>query len=110
MTPAVLEIESNPDTTTVPLLAAGAVAETQQAAWEKFQSLPPPSRSDEAWRFSTIKALDLASFTAAQSVDDTTREELLDLSTGLDVCAGRMVFANDAMLSREAFEIGRAHV
>jgi Fe-S cluster assembly protein SufD len=102
MTPAVLEIESNPDTAAAPpLLTAGPATETQQAAWEKFQALPLPARTDEAWRFSNLKALDLTPFTAAQPVDEATRDELLARSAGLAASAGRMVFANDTLLARE---------
>jgi Fe-S cluster assembly protein SufD len=37
--------------------------ETKQAAWEKFNALPMPSRTDETWRYSNLKALDLDGFT-----------------------------------------------
>ncbi len=99
MTPAVLEIDASP--TTVRLLDAGPLTDAHAEAWEKFQSLPVPARTDEHWRFSSIKALDLSAYTAPQPIDDTTREELLARSTGLAASAGRMVFANDTLLRRE---------
>jgi Fe-S cluster assembly protein SufD len=37
--------------------------EAKQSAWEKFNALPMPSRTDETWRFSNIKSLDLDGFT-----------------------------------------------
>lgn len=101
MTPAVLEIESTPATGTARLLDAGPLTDGHAEAWEKFQSLPMPVRTDEHWRFSSIKAVDLSSYTAPQPVDDATREELITRSTGLVASAGRMVFANDTFLRRE---------
>lgn len=37
--------------------------EAKQSAWEKFNALPMPSRSDETWRYSNLKSLDLDGFT-----------------------------------------------
>lgn len=105
MTSATLELEASaPATETAPrLIEAGPATDAQHAAWEKFQSTPVPARTDETWRFSSIKALDLSRYTAAQNIDDATREELLARSVSLDASAGRMVFGNDTLLSREIF-------
>ena len=94
-----------------PLLTAGPVLDDQPAwareaklaAWEKFRSLPMPARNDEHWRFSNVKALDLAPFTAPLPVDDAVREDVLARSTALAGAAGRMVFANDQLLARDVF-------
>jgi Fe-S cluster assembly protein SufD len=107
MTPGVLEIEPSAPATaeaSARLLEAGPATDSQQSAWETFQSLPLPARTDEAWRFSTIKALDLSRFTTAQSIDDATREDLLRRSEGLDRSAGRMVFGNDTLLTRDIYQ------
>jgi Fe-S cluster assembly protein SufD len=102
MTPAVLEIESHPDTATaVPLLDAGPATEAQRSAWEQFLALPMPVRTDEAWRFSNIKALGLDGYSAPLPVDDEARETLLERTQHLSVSAGRMVFANDQLIDRE---------
>src|SRR4051812_29407348 len=76
--------------------------ETQSAAWEKFDTLPMPARTDEAWRFSTRKALDLSGFTAPAGVPEPVGHELVGRSQadGLGAIAGRMVFANDQFLQR----------
>lgn len=37
--------------------------ETKKAAFNQFNALPLPSRTDETWRFSSLKGLDLAGFT-----------------------------------------------
>ena len=75
--------------------------ERQQAAWEEFGMLPMPARNDEAWRFSDIKALDLAVFQRAQAVTDADRSALLARSPGLAETSGRIVFANDRLLAQE---------
>ncbi|MBW8782259.1 MAG: Fe-S cluster assembly protein SufD [Verrucomicrobia bacterium] len=36
--------------------------ETKKAAWNQFNALPMPARTDETWRFSSIGSLDLAGF------------------------------------------------
>jgi Fe-S cluster assembly protein SufD len=75
--------------------------ERQQAAWEKFKQLPMPVRTDETWRFSDIKALDLSPFRRAQAIANADRAALLARSLGLAETAGRMVFANDRLLAQE---------
>lgn len=37
--------------------------EAKKAAWHQFTALPMPSRTDETWRFSKLKGLDLDGFT-----------------------------------------------
>ena len=75
--------------------------ERQQAAWEKFTQLPMPVRTDENWRFSDVKAVDLSPFHRADAIADADRIALLARSTGLAETAGRMVFANDHLLTQE---------
>lgn len=73
------------------------------AGWEEFQRLPMPERTDEAWRFATVKALDLSAFRTPFPVSDEARAQLVGRSRGLEKVSGRMVFANDQLLSREVF-------
>jgi hypothetical protein len=40
----------------------------QAEAWTRFTSTPMPTRKDQAWRFSNVNALDLASFVVNDSV------------------------------------------
>ena len=75
--------------------------ERQQAAWEKFTQLPMPVRTDENWRFSDVKAVDLSPFQRAEAIADADRAALLARSTGLAETAGRMAFANDRLLTQE---------
>ena len=102
MSTAVLETEQPPQTASaVSILSAGPATPAQIEAWETFERLPMPKRTDEAWRFANLKHLDLARFTAPLPVDEAAREELLARSRGLDAVAGRMVFGNDQLLSRD---------
>ena len=102
MTPAVLEIEATPNLeTTARLLDAGPASESQRDAWEKFQSIPMPVRTDERWRFSNVKTIDLSPYAGVLPVDDAAREELIARSTGLAASGGRMIFANDQLLTHE---------
>jgi Fe-S cluster assembly protein SufD len=80
---------------------AGWFRELQFEGWEKFESLPMPARTDEKWRFATVKAIDISSFTKPLPVSDSARRELIDRSSGLAQSAGRMIFANDQLLERE---------
>jgi Fe-S cluster assembly protein SufD len=73
----------------------------QSEAWSAFQSLPMPKRTDEAWRFANLKAIDLSSFVKPLPVSEEVRADLLARSQGLKEVAGRMVFANDQLLQRE---------
>ena len=74
-------------------------SEQQQAAWTQFQSLPMPARTDPAWRFSNVGALDLAPYATARPLSAADAREVLSRSTGLDESSGRLVFADDQLLA-----------
>ena len=44
-------------------------AEHRPAAWQKFAGLPMPARTDQAWRFSSLKALDLGPYRAGRAAE-----------------------------------------
>jgi Fe-S cluster assembly protein SufD len=73
----------------------------QRAAWTQFQSLPMPARTDQAWRFSNIGALDLSPYSPGGALSDADRREILERSVGLDETSGRLVFADDYFLERD---------
>ena len=75
--------------------------EQQQVAWTEFQSLPMPVPKDQAWRFSNVKALDLAPYQLPGALSDAEARDLLDRSTELSETGGRMVFADDHFLERD---------
>jgi len=70
-------------------------------AWKTFEQTPLPARTDESWRFATIKSLDLSGFTRALPVDEAVAADLIQRSASSLKTAGRMIFANDQLLSRE---------
>ena len=76
-------------------------ADQQRAAWTQFQSLPMPARTDQAWRFSNLGALDLSPYSAVGPVSEGDGREILERSTGLDQISGRLVFADDHILERD---------
>ncbi|MDD5349014.1 MAG: Fe-S cluster assembly protein SufD [Chthoniobacteraceae bacterium] len=71
------------------------------AARQQFDALPMPGRTDETWRFANFKALDLTPFAETSAPFNGDRDRLLKGSAGLAEAAGKMVFANDTLLSRE---------
>jgi Fe-S cluster assembly protein SufD len=73
----------------------------QRAAWEQFESLPQPTRKDQAWRFSNVGLLDLAPFKTSPPLSEDDRKNILKYSCGLDEHAGRMIFANDQLIERD---------
>ena len=75
--------------------------EQQHAAWEKFESIPRPTRKDQPWRFSNVDLLDLAPFKLSGAVSDQARAAILEQSNGLDEVAARLVFAGDQLLERD---------
>ena len=72
----------------------------QRAAWQKFESIPRPTRKDQPWRFSNVDLLDLASFKIPVALSEDDRKNILKYSTGLERFAARMIFANDQLVER----------
>ena len=104
MSTAVLDVRASSDLArfaSVPIAEAGPATPRQQQAWQRFTALPAPKRGDEKWRFTNLKATELSPFTTATPVADGDQESVLESSLGLSEIAGRMVFANDDLLSRE---------
>ncbi|MEY2544396.1 MAG: Fe-S cluster assembly protein SufD, partial [Verrucomicrobiota bacterium] len=74
--------------------------EQQTAAWEKFESIPRPTRKDQPWRFSNVDLLDLAPFKVSPALSDDDRANVLKYSRGLDEFAARLIFAGDQLIER----------
>ena len=73
----------------------------QRPAWKQFESLPKPTRKDQAWRFANVDLLDLTPFKFGGTLSDHDRAEILDQSRGLDEVAGRLIFAGDELVQRD---------
>ncbi len=74
--------------------------EQQTAAWERFESIPRPTRKDQPWRFSNIDLLDLAPFKVSPALTEDDRANVLKYSRGLNEFAARLIFANDQLIER----------
>src|SRR5437773_8703495 len=73
----------------------------QRVAWKQFESLPSPTRKDQAWRFANVGLLDLKPFQISPPLSEDDRKNILKYSRGLDHYAARMIFANDQLIERD---------
>jgi Fe-S cluster assembly protein SufD len=73
----------------------------QREAWEQFESLPKPTRKDQAWRFANVGLLDLSPFQYGGALTENERATILEQSRGLEEVAGRMIFAGDELIERD---------
>src|SRR5947207_9946590 len=73
----------------------------QREAWMQFESLPKPTRKDQAWRFANVGLLDLSPFNYGGTLTEKERATILGQSRGLEEVAGRMIFAGDQLLERD---------
>jgi Fe-S cluster assembly protein SufD len=73
----------------------------QLAAWKQFESLPRPTRKDQAWRFANVGLLELSPFKYGGGLTEQERATILEQSCGLEEVAGRMIFAGDQLIERD---------
>ena len=78
------------------------VQQQREQGWREFSTLPTPTRKDQAWRFSNVGALDLTPYRLGTALSEDEQAEILERSTALNGQAGRLVFANDQLLERDA--------
>ncbi|MGH8017520.1 MAG: Fe-S cluster assembly protein SufD [Opitutaceae bacterium] len=75
--------------------------EMKRKAFAGYEALPMPTRKNEQWRFSSLRGLDLSVYdmsSAAETVDATA---LLEKTELVGQRAGRVVFADNALLAHE---------
>jgi Fe-S cluster assembly protein SufD len=96
-------------TTTEPALilspftaAPGWFRELQASAWAEYQNEPQPARTNELWRFSSVKSLELNDYLPAPEFSSDPSQVTSQRSYREP--AGRLVFANDALISAELFD------
>ena len=82
--------------------APGWFKELQTRAWAEYQNEPLPERTNELWRFSSVKCLALNDYLPAP--DFSSDPSLVTLQRNYPEPAGRLVFANDALVSAELFD------
>ncbi len=96
-------------TTPDKLLSAGPIprdsgdwfSALQAQAWERFESIPMPLRTDEAWRFASLKKIDLTPYSQPAPLDAAQGAALVARSISLPEIAGRLIFGNDQLLACE---------
>lgn len=66
--------------------------------WERFESLPMPSRKDEQWRFANVNAIRLDDFSLPEPAAESLTARLFARSNELDETAGKIVFAGDTLV------------
>jgi Fe-S cluster assembly protein SufD len=74
----------------------------QVAALQEFEGEPFPARGDETWRFSSIKNLSLDNYLPAPAFYGEV--STLTSSCAFQMPAGRIVFANDILVSAELYD------
>ena len=75
------------------------LVEAKQAAWARHRSLPMPTRGDEAWRFSNVKARTLDDWTLPAAEAQPELAGLLERLSALPHAAGRAVFVDDHLVA-----------
>jgi Fe-S cluster assembly protein SufD len=70
--------------------------EAKQQAWDRFTTLPAPSRTDETWRFSNISTLDLGGF----ELPEDASQHIPNLSDFPH--AAEIIFSNRQLVARSA--------
>jgi Fe-S cluster assembly protein SufD len=80
----------------------GWVRQQREQGWREFSALPTPTRKDQAWRFSNVGALDLSAYRVSSASSEDDQAEILERSVALDGKGGRLIFANDQLLQRDA--------
>jgi len=95
-----------PDIVSAPQKATRALPawfrQQREQGWREFSALPTPTRKDQAWRFSNVGALDLTPYRFGAAPSENEEAEILERSTALNGKAGRLIFANDQLLERDA--------
>src|SRR5436309_8889881 len=74
----------------------------REQGWREFSTLLNPTRKDQAWRFSNVDALDLSPYRVVKPPSDDGQAEILERSAVLNGKSGRLIFANDQLLERDA--------
>lgn len=72
----------------------------QSAAWNRYSTTQTPTRSDQPWRFNSLKVTAIEGYDIPAPVEADDREELISRSVGLAESSGRMIFGNGELLDR----------
>lgn len=78
------------------------LAERKRTAWEQFQSLPMPVRSDEKWRFTNLQKLTLKGFDVApqEAASAELKQQALQEAALVKEVAGSLTFVNGELVGQ----------
>lgn len=74
-------------------------AEAREQAWQQFVDTPMPKRTDEEWRFASLKQLAFDDYICPAAVDETVAADLITRTSTLEKCSAKIVFANDQLIA-----------
>ncbi|MGE9297313.1 MAG: SufD family Fe-S cluster assembly protein, partial [Puniceicoccales bacterium] len=77
------------------------VREVKEENWQRYQELPLPNRSDERWRFTDLRKLQLDGFRPSQRPNETQEAAALANSNLVADTAGKLVFGDNFLLNFE---------
>jgi Fe-S cluster assembly protein SufD len=83
-------------------LAPDWFKDLQEKAWDEFEAEPLPARTNELWRFSSLKNLALDGYVAAPEYSGNP--STLTSSREFPNPAGRIIFANEALVTAELLD------
>lgn len=88
-----------------PASVASWFSKLQFEAGERFAAMPSPVRTDEHWRYGSIKQAEaILSMGEIAELEDSARERALrESQSALDACV-RLVFANEELLNGEVLQ------
>lgn len=75
----------------------------QATALADYEATPAPTRKDEPWRFSNLKALDFSPYVEAAPVASEGR--LINASHGVEKFSAKLVFGNNTLLHQDAVSL-----
>ena len=81
--------------------AAPWLHQRKSEAWERYQRLPVPRRSDESWRFATVRDLDLTAYHLPQGMGSRPSGAGTD-TVPIESIAGLLEFQDDETLRHVA--------
>ncbi|QQL44282.1 Fe-S cluster assembly protein SufD [Sulfuriroseicoccus oceanibius] len=76
----------------------------RQSAWQKFQDTETPGRTDQLWRFSSLRQLKLKGVSYAGEVAAADAQALSAQSAMLEDVAARFVFVNEACVTHDVLD------
>jgi Fe-S cluster assembly protein SufD len=81
-------------------------AEAQRKAWKQFVETPMPKRTDEEWRFASLKKLAFDDYLSPAAVDETVAADLITRTSTLEKNSAKLVFANDRLIADPLLDAG----